>query len=195
MTRTNLIQLRASFTIFPAIFVAGVIAAASHAADDLKLWYDKPAANWEQQALPIGNGRLGAMIFGGGLEEHIQFNEASLWIGDEQDTGAYQNFGDVFVTFHHGPVSNYRRALNISRAVHAVDYKSDGIAFHREAFASSPAGVMIFHFSADKPGSLSGSVRLADATTAVLRPQVIAWSPAEISPATSTKAIGRTTLS
>jgi hypothetical protein len=61
------------------------------------LWYDKPATNWEQEALPIGNGRLGAMIFGGTDTESIQFNEDTLWIGDETDTGAYQAFGDLIV--------------------------------------------------------------------------------------------------
>jgi len=61
------------------------------------LWYDKPATNWEKEALPIGNGRLGAMIFGGVEREHIQFNEDSLWIGDEEDTGSYQAFGDLYI--------------------------------------------------------------------------------------------------
>jgi alpha-L-fucosidase 2 len=46
----------------------------------LKLWYDKPAANWNE-ALPVGNGRLGAMIFGNVREELIQLNEATLWSG------------------------------------------------------------------------------------------------------------------
>ncbi|MHC4501857.1 MAG: glycosyl hydrolase family 95 catalytic domain-containing protein [Planctomycetota bacterium] len=63
----------------------------------LKLWYRKPATDWQKQALPIGNGRLGGMVFGGITKEHIQFNEDSLWIGDEQDTGAYQAFGDIYV--------------------------------------------------------------------------------------------------
>ena len=54
------------------------------------------------EALPIGNGRLGAMIFGGVEREHIQFNEDSLWIGDEQDTGAYQAFGDVYIDLGRG---------------------------------------------------------------------------------------------
>ena len=66
---------------------------------ETKLWYDLPAARWETEALPIGNGRLGGMIFGGVRREHLQFNESSLWIGDESDTGAYQGFGDVFVDF------------------------------------------------------------------------------------------------
>jgi alpha-L-fucosidase 2 len=47
---------------------------------DLKLWYDKPARNWNE-ALPIGNGRLGAMIFGNQDAELIQLNESSLWSG------------------------------------------------------------------------------------------------------------------
>ncbi len=43
-------------------------------AADLRLWYDQPATNWMTQALPVGNGQMGAMIFGGVQQEHIQFN-------------------------------------------------------------------------------------------------------------------------
>lgn len=46
----------------------------------LKLWYQQPAAKWTD-ALPLGNGRLGAMVFGGVAQERIQFNEATLWTG------------------------------------------------------------------------------------------------------------------
>ena len=45
------------------------------------LWYRLPAQHWETQALPIGNGRLGAMLFGGPFVDRIQFNEQSLWGG------------------------------------------------------------------------------------------------------------------
>ena len=75
------------------ISIVGVMAA------EMSLWYDKPAQDWEREALPIGNGRLAAMLFGEPSAEHIQFNEESLWIGDEKDTGAYQAFGDVIVDF------------------------------------------------------------------------------------------------
>ncbi|HYC70728.1 MAG TPA: glycoside hydrolase family 95 protein [Opitutaceae bacterium] len=44
------------------------------------LWYAQPAAKWEE-ALPVGSGRLGAMVFGGAVEERIQFNEDTLWTG------------------------------------------------------------------------------------------------------------------
>ena len=47
---------------------------------DLKLWYDEPAREWVE-ALPIGNGRLGAMVFGGVAREHLQLNESTLWSG------------------------------------------------------------------------------------------------------------------
>lgn len=46
-----------------------------------RLWYDKPAKDWMTEALPIGNGELGAMIFGSVPEERIQITEKSLWSG------------------------------------------------------------------------------------------------------------------
>lgn len=57
----------------------------------LKLWYKHPAIKWTE-ALPIGNGRLGGMIYGHPLIEHIQFNEATLWTGGPHD---YQRNGAV----------------------------------------------------------------------------------------------------
>ena len=45
-----------------------------------KLWYDQPAKIWTE-ALPVGNGRLGAMVFGGVDKELLQLNEATLWSG------------------------------------------------------------------------------------------------------------------
>ena len=67
-----------------------VIISAFHSivgADDLRLWYTKPAAaKWEdQEALPIGNGYMGAEIFGGVSDERIQFNECTLWKGKPHD--------------------------------------------------------------------------------------------------------------
>lgn len=46
----------------------------------LKLWYEQPAVNWEE-ALPLGNGRIGAMVFGRPEEEELLLNEDSLWSG------------------------------------------------------------------------------------------------------------------
>src|SRR5688572_3035557 len=55
-----------------------VLSSAPAADSDLRLWYRKPAPDWNE-ALPIGNGRLGAMIFGGVPEEHLQLNDNTLY--------------------------------------------------------------------------------------------------------------------
>jgi alpha-L-fucosidase 2 len=69
---------------FILVFLLGVTVS-SFAQSDLKLWYKKAARNWNE-ALPIGNGRIGAMIFGGAKEELIQLNEATLWSGGPVNT-------------------------------------------------------------------------------------------------------------
>jgi alpha-L-fucosidase 2 len=66
--------------IFVAVFLAGSLMNAFAQQKALKLWYDKPAEKWTD-ALPIGNGSLGAMIYGGIASDHIQFNEQTLWTG------------------------------------------------------------------------------------------------------------------
>src|SRR5438876_2859260 len=53
-------------------------------AGDMMLWCQQPAAKWEE-ALPIGSGRMGAMVFGGTADERIQFNEDTLWTGKPHD--------------------------------------------------------------------------------------------------------------
>ena len=50
----------------------------------LRLWYRAPAAVWND-ALPIGNGRLGAMVFGGIVDERLQLNEDTVWAGEKRD--------------------------------------------------------------------------------------------------------------
>ncbi|MCX6926883.1 MAG: glycoside hydrolase family 95 protein, partial [Verrucomicrobia bacterium] len=54
-------------------------------------WYERPATQWVE-ALPVGNGRLGAMVFGGIANEHLQFNESTLWTGQPHE---YQHDGAV----------------------------------------------------------------------------------------------------
>lgn len=51
---------------------------------DNKLWYRKPAQYWEE-ALPVGNGHIGAMVFGGVERERIALNEDTLWSGYPKD--------------------------------------------------------------------------------------------------------------
>jgi alpha-L-fucosidase 2 len=133
----------------------------------LTLQYTRPAEDWQSQALPIGNGRLGAMIFGGAQHEHLQLNENSLWTGDEKDTGHYQNLADLYLDFAHGVPTTYRRTLDLSTALHTVAYAADGVAFEREYLASAPSQALILRFTADRPGAYSGTLRFADAHQAV----------------------------
>ncbi len=126
------------------------------------LWYDQPARTWMTEALPIGNGSLGAMIFGLTATERVQFNHNTLWTGDEKDTGRYQAFGDILIQLGHTDVSDYRRALDLDRAVQTVSYRSRGVHYQRTAFASHPAGVILLQFSADQPAAHTGRLWLAD---------------------------------
>ena len=148
----------------PAVAAGETAQAASEAAPPgWVLWYRAPARNWETQALPIGNGRMGAMVFGGVEKERLQFNEDSLWTGDENDTGAYQAFGDLVIEFAHGPGENYRRQLDIRQAIHTIRYTSGGVAYQRECFCTSPDQVLVLRLTADKPASYTGTIQLTDA--------------------------------
>jgi alpha-L-fucosidase 2 len=129
-------------------------------------WASAPARSWPQETYPIGNGRLGAMPFGDLDQEHIQFNEDSLWVGDEQVTGAYQNLGDIFIQLGHKNAKEYRRELDISNAIQTITYTFNGVAYKREYFASHPADVMVFKFTADKKGAYDAVITLKDAHTA-----------------------------
>src|SRR5215471_4308362 len=63
----------------------------------LQLWYNQPADKWTS-ALPLGNGRIGAMVFGGVPVERIQFNEDTLWKGKPHDyvrAGAHEQLAEI----------------------------------------------------------------------------------------------------
>jgi len=137
------------------------------------LWYTQPASGWSSGALPIGNGRMGAMLFGGVQDERIQFNEQSLWSGDnnwdggyncgDRGFGSYRNFGTLILAFSGigtaVPV-DYRRELNISTGVHRTTFTANGTHYTREAFASRPGQVLLLRYTADKPGAFSGTLSL-----------------------------------
>ncbi|HTP32048.1 MAG TPA: glycoside hydrolase N-terminal domain-containing protein [Candidatus Acidoferrales bacterium] len=151
-------------TLFFAFAVTSCICS-----QDLVLWYRQAASDWQTQALPIGNGRLGCMIFGGAQSEHLQLNEDSLWTGDEKDTGRYQNLGDLYLELSHGTPQSYRRQLDLSTAIHAIEYSADGTKYRREYFASAPDQVLVFRFTSDKPAQYSGVLKLVDGHGAAIR--------------------------
>ena len=83
-----------------------------------------------------------------------------MWVGSENHTGGYQPFGDLYIRFGHKDCSDYRRELDIGRAVQTVKYVSGGVTYTREYIASYPDQVMAFRFTADKPGTLTGEILL-----------------------------------
>ncbi|MDO5325651.1 MAG: glycoside hydrolase N-terminal domain-containing protein [Clostridia bacterium] len=162
------------------------------------LWYRREAANWNE-ALPLGNGRLGAMIYGGALNERISLNEDTLWSGypvyysnpnafaaykeaqalvrrgayeraqrlmEEKFTSLwsqlYLPFGDLHLCMRNdGQITDYSRSLDLSAAVHRVEYRMDGVQYVREAFVSCPDQVLVLHLRCDRPGGISFDLHLA----------------------------------
>jgi alpha-L-fucosidase 2 len=131
-----------------------------------------PSSNWESQAQPIGNGRIGAMIFGNPHKEHIQFNDITLWTGGDnpsggyklEEFGSYQNFGNLYLEMKpDGETTEFSRSLDLSTGIHTTTWKQDGTTFTREAFASKPDETIVIRIRADQPGKIAGLVQLTGA--------------------------------
>jgi alpha-L-fucosidase 2 len=146
-----------------------ITANAKQTAPKESLWYSQPAEKW-LQALPIGNGSLGGMIFGGIQKEQIQFNESSLITGTtsidgnaKPTVGNYQPFGDIIIDFGNLRAENYRRELSLNNAIQTVTFSTGGVNYQREYFSSYPDKVLVANFTASKKGSISCIIKLKDA--------------------------------
>jgi alpha-L-fucosidase 2 len=171
-------ELFAKFIVRVATLAAVFLACAGARAEDrrsLVMMYDSPARDAMTEALPIGSGRLGGLVFGVPDAERIVLNEDSLWTGNANpsgkygdDFGAYQTLGDLHINLpgHKSPV-DYHRDLDLANATAHVSYQVGDVHYQREIFASHPDNVLVVQLSADKPGSYSGSVDLADGHGAV----------------------------
>jgi alpha-L-fucosidase 2 len=160
-----------------AVVLMGTAAAQ---AGDLTLWYQKPAAPHRtiNEALPIGNGRLGGMICGDPAAERVVLNEDSLWTGDENPSGdyksmgAYQVLGELRIELpSHQQATSYRRELNIATAVARTRYRTGNTTYQREYFCSHSDNVLVVRLTADKPGRYTGAIRLVDGHNAATRAQ------------------------
>lgn len=141
--------------------------------EKLTLWYTEPAttaplysggqgySNWMEWSLPIGNGQLGASLFGGVMRDEIQINEKTLWSGRSSDVsasyGQYENFGSVFVENLSDDLTlrpdegatDYVRGLNLVDATGFVQFKSakSGTSYERQYFASYPDNVVVAQYT------------------------------------------------
>lgn len=100
--------------------------------NNLKLWYTQPATDWQSEALPIGNGFVGAMFFGGVHIEQIQFSEGTLWSGGP-GSGKEYNYGVKKDAWKY--LAEVRRLLDEGKmeAAHALANKELTGAMHKEA--------------------------------------------------------------
>ncbi len=194
----------------------GLVGTQAHAHEPAKddsigpvLFYRQPAREWVE-ALPIGNGRLGGMVFGGVPAERIQLNEDTFWSGgpydpindealqylpkvrqliregryqDAQDLAdqklmgcprhlqAYQPLGDLrLVMDAHDQPTEYRRELDLDRAVVRVSYRIGDTTFAREVFSSAPDQVIVVRLTADRPGRLRFLATLDSRQSFAVRP-------------------------
>ena len=131
------------------------------------LWYKTSAEAtkvkypWMEYALPLGNGELGCMVFGGVFKEEIQFNEKTLWSGPANVVGAgggnrtFMNFGSLFVENLDGDinkngVTNYVRYLDIEEGIAGVEFQNaNGTKFTRKYFSSAPDQVIVGRYDAE----------------------------------------------
>lgn len=119
----------------------------------LILGYDSPAENsmegWERQSLPLGNGYMGASVFGRFDRERIQMTSNRL-----QNTGSLggtTSFADIYIDFSHTEVQNYLRGLDLRRGMAFCRYTANGCDFSREYFTSYPDNILAIRLTASKP--------------------------------------------
>ena len=124
------------------------------------LWYKTSAEAsgvsypWMEYALPLGNGELGCMVFGGVAHEELQFNEKTLWSGPANTVGAdsgnrtFMNFGSLIIanndaSIYTDGVTNYVRYLDIEEGIAGVEFEnSNGTKQIRKYLSSAPDQVI-----------------------------------------------------
>lgn len=123
-----------------------------------KLWYETPAENWFE-ALPLGNGRLGAMVYGTVEEEHIQLNEESLWAGCPENPYA-ENVREHYAEF---------QRLNLeSKFDEAQDYAMKYLVVSPTSFRSyTTLGDLFISFNHSNPQNYKRSLDLETGITSV----------------------------
>ena len=151
-----------------AFAAAALLAVACGPADDtsLTLHYDAPAMFFEE-ALPLGNGRLGAMVYGGTKEDKISLNDITLWTGEPDRGGAHPDYATAPQLTPWGEASQY--VAQVRAALDAEDYKTAEILQRRLQghFSENyqPLGTLRIRYAGE--GEISGYRRALDLSEAV----------------------------
>jgi alpha-L-fucosidase 2 len=203
---------------FPLLALSPLLLSLSSAAPAASaLWYAQPAGNWHE-ALPVGNGRIGALVHGGADSELLTLNEGSVWSGragygekpevlqnlprlrallfagkfaeadalakqqmttvPRPDYGSFQPLGSLRLEFETdiAHARDYRRELDLDRAVVRTTLKRGSVTHTREVFASAPARALVLRLTASRPGLITfrallgrlGATTRSDGAEAVL---------------------------
>jgi len=143
------------------------------------LWYSAPApeSNALREGLPIGNGRIGALVGGDPASTFLYLTDASMWLGKRDvvlgDDGQFDyttgHFGALVmlaklylsVEGHEANhVTDYRRELDLGQGVLRISYRKDGVAYAWNVFASHPDDVIAIQLSQSGGGTFTGTVAL-----------------------------------
>ena len=145
------------------------------------LWYRTSAEAagvsnpWMEYALPLGNGELGCMVFGGVHNEELQFNEKTLWSGPANTVGAgsgnrtFMNFGSLIIQNNDKAiwdgVTDYVRYLDIEEGIAGVEFKNaNGAKQVRKFFSSAPDQAIVGHYTVDGDEKLNLTFKLEPGT-------------------------------
>ncbi|WP_328471886.1 glycoside hydrolase family 95 protein [Streptomyces sp. NBC_00448] len=146
----------------------------------VRLWYTAPASAdaMIQQGLPVGNGRIGALVGGDPADEALYITDSTLWTGTRNDVldddGQFPyeqvEFGSLTQLAHLSvqipahtadSVTDYRRTLDLSNGLVTATYRQGGATYTREVYASHPDDVIVLHLSSTAGGSHTGRIALA----------------------------------
>ncbi|MEH6306659.1 glycoside hydrolase family 95 protein [Olivibacter sp. CPCC 100613] len=139
MQKTILQKQLSTICLFLTIFFSISYAAE---VDMHKLWYSKPATHWNE-ALPIGNGRLGAMLFGGIEQDHLQLNEETIWSGgpgNNSHKDLYPVMQEIRRLLFEG---NYKEAQDLANKAMPREAEAD----NNYGMSYQPAGDLWIDFS------------------------------------------------
>ncbi|MFH4967458.1 glycoside hydrolase N-terminal domain-containing protein [Gaetbulibacter sp. M240] len=141
-----------------------------------RIWDNKPALNrgpdftkikargfpydadWESESYPIGNGYMGANVFGRTDIERIQVTEKTLSNLGPYSAGGLTNFEEIYLSFGHFDPKNYKRSLNLNEGILQVDYDFNGVHYTREYLANYPENVFAIKLTSSKKRRLSFTI-------------------------------------
>ncbi|GLZ29331.1 hypothetical protein Lesp02_15210 [Lentzea sp. NBRC 105346] len=145
--------------------------------DPVTLWYRKPGteARIMEEGLPVGNGRLGALVTGDPGRDVLCLTDATLWTGGLNDTlgadgqfdygtgfGSFQQLAKIVLNvLAHASPTGYRRQLDLSNGFVSARYQVGGVTYRRDVYVSHPDDVLVIRLSQSGGGRYTGSLSLS----------------------------------